>query len=432
MRFAILGVLLAIVVWAGVTLVVSQSERTFELMDNSSARSLYSDRSSATALNWIDYRRRSFSCLFLRSSSVHHCGMNIQLGDGSLQGVDLEDYSTVRLAIDYRGPAETVRIAFRNAFRDPGLANDAKFHEIDIPIREGAFVYQVPLDSFKVAGWWLSQNQLHNSEYRYPERDNVIHFGLDMQTPLPLGQNYVEVLNFSVVAPRLTMVNGAWWAVGSVVYFVLIGLVYNFFRLRTQLKQRSEEMFGLLKKLEKVGTESAHFKRLSMYDPLTGLLNRRAALDLMKDFARHNSLSGTALVLMDIDHFKQVNDTYGHDVGDTVLRLVGATVQQRLREGDAAVRWGGEEIVVICPRTTSTGALRVAEKLRAEIKELRFGSLDLKISASFGVADIKPDETFDHAFAFADEALYNAKKEGRDRVCEYERDPVSGRYLHGR
>jgi len=200
------------------------------------------------------------------------------------------------------------------------------------------------------------------------------------------------------------------------VYFALTGLLYNFFRLRTELKERHDEMFGLLKKLQEADTESAHFKRLSMYDPLTGLLNRRAAQDLVDEFSQHNSLTGTALVVMDIDHFKLVNDNHGHEVGDEVLKRVSAVVQHAVREGDAAVRWGGEEIVIICPKTNTDGAMRVAEKLRAEIKLLRFTVEDLIITASFGVANIRHGESFSQALGRADEALYEAKNNGRDQV----------------
>nr|WP_255429007.1 GGDEF domain-containing protein [Saccharophagus sp. K07] len=154
-----------------------------------------------------------------------------------------------------------------------------------------------------------------------------------------------------------------------------------------------------------------------MYDPLTGLLNRRAALDVVSEFALRNSLAGTALVVMDIDHFKQVNDTYGHEVGDEVLKSVATLVQQIVREGDAAVRWGGEEIVVICPKTNADGAYRVAEKLRTQIKQLRFSNPELVITASFGVANIRQGESFSQALGRADEALYDAKKSGRDQIC---------------
>jgi diguanylate cyclase (GGDEF)-like protein len=91
-------------------------------------------------------------------------------------------------------------------------------------------------------------------------------------------------------------------------------------------------------------------------------------------------------------------------------------VQHAVREGDAAVRWGGEEIVVICPKTNADGVIRVAEKLRVEIKQLQFSIPNLTITASFGVANIRQGESFSQALGRADEALYEAKKNGRDQV----------------
>lgn len=387
-------------------------------MDEDGARSLYSDKGAGTALNWIDKNRRGFSCLLLQGSGVRYCGMNIQFGDGASSGVDLSEYSTLRLGVEYKGPSEKLRLFFRNVIRDSEQIQDTKFHHVEIPIRNGAYIYEIPLDNFTVAHWWLESKQLQNSpEHQNPQRDDIVHLGFDIETPLAVGQHYFNVLDFSVAAPWLGKANRIWWALGSIAYFVVVGLIYNFLRLRTQLRKHHDEMFGLLKRLEEADTESAHFKKLSMYDPLTGLLNRRAALDLVEEFARHNSLAGTALVMFDIDHFKQVNDTYGHELGDEVLKRVGSIVQQVVREGDAAVRWGGEEMVVICPKTNADGAVRVAEKLRAEIKQLHFSNQNLVISASFGVANIQPGESFSQALGRADEALYEAKKSGRDRIC---------------
>jgi len=421
-NFANLVLQLAVVVWLSVTVAASLFERTYQLSGDGGLRSLYSDKSSGTALNWIDKSKNSFSCLFLQGSGVRYCGMNIQLGDGTRKGMNFTEYSKLRLGVEYIGSAEKVRLYFRNVVADRDLTQDSKYHQVEIPIRNGAYLYEIPLDNFEVAGWWLdSQNLLNTPEQHIPQRDNVVHLGFDIATPVPVGQHYFNVDDFSLVTRWLRKSDYPWWALGSVFYFVVVGFVYNFLRLRIQLEQHHHEMFGLLKKLEEVDTESAHFKRLSMYDPLTGLLNRRAALDLVGEFARHNSLVGTGLVVMDIDHFKQVNDTYGHDVGDEVLQRLSAVVQQVVREGDAAVRWGGEEIVVICPKTNAEGAFRVAEKLRSEIKQLKFSASNLTVTASFGVANIQQGETFSQALGRADEALYEAKKNGRDRVCGFRR-----------
>lgn len=416
MKVSISFLLLAVSIWIAATVVASFSERSFQLIDDGGVRSLYSDRGAGTALNWIDQKRQGFSCLFLQSTGVRFCGMNIQMGDGARNGKDFRAYTKLRLTVEYKGSAEKFRVSYRNVINDPSIP-DTKFHQVEVPIRKGAYIYEIPLSKFEVAPWWIEMRQIKDPEMRLPTRDNVVHFGFDIETPLPVGQHYFDVLEYSAVAPFFTEDNLSWWIGGSIAYFIIVGLFYNFLRLRSQLKQRHEEMFGLLKKLEEVDSESAHFKKLSMYDPLTGLLNRRAALDVVSEFALRNSLAGTALVVMDIDHFKQVNDTYGHEVGDEVLKSVATLVQQIVREGDAAVRWGGEEIVVICPKTNADGAYRVAEKLRTQIKQLRFSNPELVITASFGVANIRQGESFSQALGRADEALYEAKKSGRDQIC---------------
>jgi diguanylate cyclase (GGDEF)-like protein len=407
---------LAFIAWVGATTVAALSERSYRLMEDGGMRSLYNDQDGATALNWVDKRRQGFSCVLLQASGIRFCGINVQLGDGLRQGVDFSDYTKLRLEVEYKGPAEKFRVYVRNGIDDPNF-NDSKFHQVDVPVRKGSYIYEIPLDTLEVAGWWIELRQVQDApEHRTPSRDNVVHIGFDVSTPGAVGQHYFHIADFSIVAPWLGRTNTIWWVIGSLVYFVVAGLLYNFFRLRTQLKERHDEMFGLLKKLQEADTESAHFKRLSMYDPLTGLLNRRAALDLVDEFAQHNSLTGTALVVLDIDHFKQINDTHGHEVGDEVLKRLSAVVQHAVREGDAAVRWGGEEIVVICPKTNADGVIRVAEKLRVEIKQLQFSIPNLTITASFGVANIRQGESFSQALGRADEALYEAKKNGRDQV----------------
>ena len=419
MKPANIGLLAAIALWVLASLAATQFKRSHDLMEDFGSRSLFSDSGPYTANNWLTSSRTGFTCLFLSSVNQQNCGMNIQLGDGWRKGVYVEHYQTIRLAVEYQGSAEKFRVNYRNATQAEAEVYLSKFHELYLPIRKGAYVYDIPLKNMQVAEWWLGQHNSTDKALLAPERNNVIHIGFDIENPMPVGQHFFNVMQFELLTPLLSSYKATAWAAGSAVYLLIVGLIFNYFRLRSALKERSEEMFGLLHRLEKAGTESAHFKKLSMYDPLTTLLNRRAALDLVEEYARHKSLSGTALILLDIDHFKQVNDTYGHDLGDEVLKTVGAATQQLVREEDAAVRWGGEEIVIICPKTSPDGAMRVAEKLRLQLKGLRFSNPELRISASFGVVNIQPGESFDSAFKRADEALYRAKHQGRDQICQH-------------
>jgi diguanylate cyclase (GGDEF)-like protein len=155
-------------------------------------------------------------------------------------------------------------------------------------------------------------------------------------------------------------------------------------------------------------------------DGLTGLANQRTVHDTLKRAAAQagRALSPLSLVLFDLDHFKSINDTYGHGKGDEVLAAVGAVASNVIRSSDFVGRFGGEEFAVILPDTGRDGAVETAEKLRTAITTISVPGIDRMISASFGVAVI-PDDAGDpdELFRTADRALYAAKHAGRNRVA---------------
>jgi diguanylate cyclase (GGDEF)-like protein len=154
-------------------------------------------------------------------------------------------------------------------------------------------------------------------------------------------------------------------------------------------------------------------------DGLTGLPNQRAVADALKrTFAQAAAAKAPlALLLIDLDHFKQINDQRGHPVGDQVLASVGATLRSVLRTRDFAGRKGGEEFAVLLPDTEIAAALEIAERVRAAIAEISLPGTDVSVTASFGVAGF-PDHasTLDRLERLADAALYVAKRQGRNRV----------------
>jgi diguanylate cyclase (GGDEF)-like protein len=159
-------------------------------------------------------------------------------------------------------------------------------------------------------------------------------------------------------------------------------------------------------------------ERLSREDELTGLFNRRAVMQSLDgEVARARRYGGSLSVLMvDVDHFKRVNDTFGHPVGDEVLRQLGSTMTTNLRRADVAGRYGGEEFVVVLPETPSSGAIALAEQLRQRIGALKFEEGPQKITISIGIAGMESGDHADTLLQAADEALYRAKQDGRDRV----------------
>lgn len=161
---------------------------------------------------------------------------------------------------------------------------------------------------------------------------------------------------------------------------------------------------------------------LSNTDHLTGLFNRRFLMEsLDKEVQRSRRKDGqVALLLLDIDHFKRVNDTHGHLQGDVVLQKVAIHIQKELRSYDVAARYGGEEFVAVLPDTNLKEAYNVADRIRLSVQGMRFaGSLsDARVTVSLGIA-IYPSpgiENIDGLLRSADEALYKAKEGGRNRV----------------
>lgn len=166
---------------------------------------------------------------------------------------------------------------------------------------------------------------------------------------------------------------------------------------------------------------------LSLRDAVTGLNNRRFLEEYLDTLTattqRHNST--LALLMIDLDHFKMVNDTYGHDVGDAVLKSLAYILKQSRRASDLVIRFGGEEFLIILPESDEAGALTVAEKIRASVAAFKFqvdGAI-LQKTVSIGVA-IFPDDsaTFWQTLKYADVALYRAKEDGRDRVVRFTPD----------
>lgn len=165
-------------------------------------------------------------------------------------------------------------------------------------------------------------------------------------------------------------------------------------------------------------------RRAATYDALTGVFNRRAFLDMAeREFARtRRGGPSFALLLLDIDHFKRINDTFGHQAGDEMLRSFTRLAMGSLRQGDLFGRYGGEEFCALLPETGLDGALLVAERLRAGLSDLVIeyeGNL-IATTVSIGVAKGGgAAESFDAIVADADMALYRAKAEGRDRVVAH-------------
>lgn len=167
---------------------------------------------------------------------------------------------------------------------------------------------------------------------------------------------------------------------------------------------------------KQVRQEAAWFQKLANHDSLTGLPNRRQVEHALHTAVVQSSRSGVpcAVLIIDIDHFKRLNDEFGHPAGDEVLRHIAARLRSELRAGNTLGRWGGEEFVVVAPQTELYEAQRLGERLRHAVRsEPAVG--EHMITVSIGITVYRPGDSAEVLIARADQALYRAKQGGRDR-----------------
>ncbi|SMC19162.1 diguanylate cyclase (GGDEF) domain-containing protein [Andreprevotia lacus DSM 23236] len=199
---------------------------------------------------------------------------------------------------------------------------------------------------------------------------------------------------------------------------------------REQNQSLLERYRRQLKKLEKIARISDRYqavmrdlnealKDASNHDALTGLANRRMLMDALRTESNRLLRQGRpmTLVLADIDHFKQINDAYGHERGDAVLVDIARAMASSVREYDLCGRWGGEEFLIVMPETGLPEALEAVERMRRAIAALHVVAGEHNVTASFGVAEHLPGDHLSATISRADTALYAAKKLGRNR-CE--------------
>lgn len=176
-----------------------------------------------------------------------------------------------------------------------------------------------------------------------------------------------------------------------------------------EMHAKSDELTKAMSKVE----------HMASHDPLTGLFNRRRMHEILsQEWLRvQRQARPTSLVMLDLDHFKSINDQFGHQVGDEVLRAFAVLADKHLRDADVIARWGGEEFLVLCPDSDTEQAMVALNRLRSHLvrQPLLPDRRDLKVTFSAGLAALQPNETMGNAINRADLALYQAKKAGRDQ-----------------
>ncbi|MDO8105833.1 GGDEF domain-containing protein [Isoptericola sp. b441] len=234
------------------------------------------------------------------------------------------------------------------------------------------------------------------------------------------GAAYATVMTAAVAVALWRRPDGGAYVWLAARYGVYLGV---FLALLLVLSRAKERVASAVDRADRAVRHAARMQDMAYLDELTGIANRRR---LIEELGHQAALAGPdnpiGVVFLDLDHFKQVNDTLGHDVGDRALRIVADVASRLVRDGDLVARLGGEEFVVVAPGADARQTARLAERLRQTVPVELGVAVGTPVTASFGVTALRPGESPDAVLRRVDALMYRAKSAGRDTVRPEEPD----------
>lgn len=368
---------------------------------------------SESRITYIN-KRPHLKVTIKKSSTFPFSSMTVPLAINENPYMDLSKFDQMILHMDYQSVwFDTVLIYFINVERKDQNQIE-RSNMITIIPENGLHVYTVDLENIYTPSWWLYQKRGHSSAKT--DISNVIRLQIatgDNSNPrdVEFTVKHIEFRGKWIRSRTLYLYIVIMWLL--VIFLVLI---IGLFKLFKQYKIDREKSRTLEHINNYLIEEKSRYENMAQRDPLTGCLNRYGLQSIISDFMslKFDGNDSVFIIMFDLDHFKSINDQYGHDEGDEVLKNVARIVRTSIRESDYLIRWGGEEFLVICSSTTEDSAVSLAEKLCLIIENGEI-STQTKVTASFGVSSLNINE-FDESFTRVDQYLLKAKNSGRNRV----------------
>lgn len=377
----------------------------------------YRDGGTGSIATWKDEQNGDWMCTLPTSDGTYSCGYSLSWGGEYDEGIDFSVYKALRLKVTYNGPAKRIRVFMRNfnpAYSHPNDGNSAKFMSTMVRTKDLSQTITLPFSDFSVIDWWLSAYDVPR-EYTGVEFDNIVTTGFDH---VFAGEHHMQVESIELIGEWVSAEN-LYLSLLLIWMTVLIWeAVSRIHWLQKKALDEESKLHELLNDYQQLETEKQKYEQISHRDALTQALNRTGLSQRIEElFNSATTPPQITLMVIDIDLFKEINDTFGHGVGDTTLQKVVNTIHSNMRSEDILGRWGGEEFVLITQTNTLTNALHVANKMRQRIAEYDFKLPDKrKLTISIGLTLSQPGDRFEDMFKRADVALYRAKHTGRNCV----------------
>lgn len=362
------------------------------------------------------------NCNIKPSSTFAFCSFDIAIGDGKNKGLDFSQFESLDLWLEHTTTEPDTLIVYlinREEFSDSSdpssrnVSNKSNQHAI-LPTPEISY-YSLTLNKFIVPSWWMLLHKATGSAGK-ANLDNVI--SLQLATGDSLNNRRIEILF------KRAALSGKWISADTlylelVVFWTLLLLLHISFRLyqlANQLKLKRSQNASLAELNSFLSIQRNQFEEMAKTDPLTGVSNRAGMRDLFEHM-QNQRRQAYSLIMFDIDYFKLVNDTHGHQAGDDVIKGVTDLVARVIRDTDHLARWGGEEFIIVCADTKINQAAVLANNLRQQIAQAKF-DCGVSVTCSFGLSEYRQQgkNSIEKMFEVADAALYRAKNGGRNCV----------------
>jgi diguanylate cyclase (GGDEF)-like protein len=377
--------------------------------------SIFSDESIGgnSQVLWIDQANSKYQCTVPDTTLSQYCGASITwwYEDGP-KTYDLRGFQRLILDITYQGSTPNLVVNLYNTLQPiEGIIETTVAKSMSASVRSQDFNSRVNVDfnDFRVADWWITQHNIPR-EFAHVELNEITSVGI---SPIAPFSHQADIIQINAIYVAGTYFSKESLYASLLLFWALLlssEALFHYWTLRQRVKRDAA-------KLQSLSDISAKYKVKAETDKLTGLSNREGLAQTLMAIEQSDTKSSYALLLIDVDHFKGLNDQFGHDVGDLVLEELAQSINRSIRSTDIVCRWGGEEFVVLFRYTKLQDVYPFAEKIRLEIARSSFaGTLKLPIYVSIGAALMSVDDSFEKTFKLADQALYAAKRAGRNQT----------------
>ena len=355
-------------------------------------------------------------CNIVLSDTFAFCGVSIPVVAEGEKGVDISKYSEMQIELEYMSAKKDTLLVY--LINEEYLVDGSRLEKSNlwaVSPQQAVNNFLLTPHRFIVPSWWILQNSSKGLNLE-PDISNV--------TALRITTGDNTEARMVAISIRRIAFSGKWLSADDLYLGLLVAwlalIVFHGLRtmrvLTTRFKKSKEQNKKLVKLNRFLRIQKDQYETMAKKDKLTGAWNRAGVRDLLESVLEEHKIYGTpcALLAIDVDHFKKINDEFGHDAGDRVLKGLVNLINSYTRKKDSFARWGGEEFVLICPNTDVQAAKILAEMLRRKIETANLIEQQ-KVTCSFGIAELR-DEEIDVWFKRADEALYSAKAAGRNVV----------------